>query len=268
MEFFKKKRFPDIIKKEKEKGRIKNIGFSFHGNFQDFKKIIDDYEWDVCLVQYSYIDEKYQAGEEGINYAASKNIGVFVMEPLRGGMLVNQLPNEAKKIMDNFKTKRTPAEWGFRWVGNNPNVKVVLSGMNDEKDIKENIKTFSNCDPNSLTIDEKNMLKNVKEEFFKKIKIHCTNCGYCLPCPQNVDIPSSFASYNDKAIFGGLQPIIFYLAAIIRGNNGASNCTKCGACENKCPQKIPIIKELENAKKNMEKWYLKIIVKIGLKIMP
>ncbi|WP_409199573.1 aldo/keto reductase [Methanobrevibacter sp. DSM 116169] len=257
----------DFFKLEKDKGRIINIGFSYHGNIKNFKKIIDDYDWDFCMVQYNYIDDKYQAGSEGINYAASKNIGVIAMEPLRGGLLVNQIPNEAKKIIENYKIKRSPAEWAFRWAADNPNVQVVLSGMNEEKDIEENIKIFSDITPNSLTDDDKQMLESVKKEIHKKIKVQCTSCGYCLPCPKNVDIPTSFTCYNDKSLFGGLSPAINYFNATSYDNSAASNCTRCGACEKKCPQNIPIMDELENVKKEFEKWYLKIAYKLGIKFL-
>ena len=251
----------DFIDKEKKKGRIINFGFSFHGNLHHFKRIIDDYDWEFCMIQYNYIDENYQAGTEGLEYAASKNIGVIVMEPLRGGMLVDKLPEKAQKIMNNFEIKRSPAEWAFRWVWNHPAVKVVLSGMNEEQHIKDNIRVASETQPNSLTTEEKEMLENVKVEFKKKIKVNCTNCAYCMPCPQGVDIPICFSSYNDKSMFGGFKPQVMYVQST-EDKSAAYKCTECGVCEKKCPQEIPIIDELKNVSKSMDHWYYRALGRV------
>lgn len=251
----------DFIEDEKKNGRIINFGFSFHGNLHEFKKTIDDYDWEFCMIQYNYVDENYQAGTEGLEYAASKNIGVIAMEPLRGGMLVDKLPKNAQKIIDDFKIKRSAGEWAFRWVWDNPAVKVVLSGMNDEKHIEENIKAASDALPNSLSLEEKEMLEKVKEEFKNKIKVECTNCAYCMPCPKGVDIPTCFSSYNDKSMFGGFKPQIMYVNAT-EDKSAAYKCTQCGICEKKCPQEIAIIEELKNVSKSMDKWYYRLLGKI------
>ena len=251
----------DFINSEKKKGRLINFGFSFHCNLHEFKKIIDDYNWEVCMIQYNYIDEHYQAGTEGLDYAVSKNIGVIAMEPLRGGMLVEKLPKKAKKIIENFNVKRSPGEWGLRWVWDSPDIKVVLSGMNDDKIIEENINAASESSPNSLSLEEKQMLEKVKEEFKSKIKVECTNCAYCMPCPQGVDIPTCFSSYNDKSIFGGFKPQVMYVNAT-EDKSAAYKCTQCGVCEKKCPQEIPIIEELKNVSKSMDKWYYRLLGKI------
>ncbi|MBF4468374.1 MAG: aldo/keto reductase [Methanobrevibacter arboriphilus] len=251
----------NFINSEKKKGRLINFGFSFHGNLHEFKKIIDDYNWEVCMIQYNYIDEYYQAGTEGLDYAASKNIGVIAMEPLRGGMLVEKLPKKAKKIIENFNVKRSPGEWGLRWVWDNPAIKVVLSGMNDYKIIEENINAASESSPNSLSLKEKQMLEKVREEFKSKIKVECTNCAYCMPCPQGVDIPTCFSSYNDKSMFGGFKPQVMYVNAT-EDKSAAYKCTQCGVCEKKCPQEIAIIEELKNVSNSMDKWYYRLLGKI------
>lgn len=251
----------DFINSEKKKGRLINFGFSFHGNLHEFKKIIDDYNWEVCMIQYNYIDEHYQAGTEGLDYAVSKNIGVIAMEPLRGGMLVEKLPKKAKKIIENFNVKRSTGEWGLRWVWDNPAIKVVLSGMNDYKIIEENINAASESSPNSLSLKEKQMLEKVKEEFKSKIKVECTNCAYCMPCPQGVDIPTCFSSYNDKSMFGGFKPQVMYVNAT-EDKSAAYKCTECGVCEKKCPQEIAIIEELKNVSNSMDKWYYRLLGKI------
>lgn len=251
----------DFVDEEKKKGRIINFGFSFHANLHNFKKIIDDYDWEFCMMQYNYIDENYQAGTEGLEYAGAKDIGVIIMEPLRGGMLVDKLPKNAQKYIKNFSVKRSPGEWALRWVWDHPTVTVVLSGMNEEEHIEENIKAATDALPNSLKTEEKEMLEKVKEEFKSKIKIECTNCAYCMPCPSGVDIPTCFSSYNDKAMFGGFRPQAMYVNAT-ENKSAAYKCTKCGICENKCPQEIAIIDELNNVNKSMDRWYYRTLGKI------
>ena len=250
-----------FVDEEKKKGRIINFGFSFHGNLHHFKKIIDDYDWEFTLIQYNYIDENYQAGTEGLEYATSKDIGVMIMEPLRGGMLVDKLPKNAKKHIENFNIKMSPGEWALRWVWNHPDVKVVLSGMNEEKHIEENIKAASAVLPNSLNDEEKEMLEMVKKEFKSNIEIECTNCAYCMPCPRGVDIPTCFSSYNDKSLFGGFKPIAMYVNAT-EDKSAAYKCTECGVCEEKCPQGIAIVDSLKNVSKSMDHWYFRLIGKI------
>lgn len=251
----------EFVDEEKKKGRIINFGFSFHGNLHNFKKIIDDYDWEFTMIQYNYVDEYYQAGREGLEYAASKDIGVIIMEPIRGGMLVDKLPKNAQKYIENFKIKRSPGEWALRWVWDHPAVKVVLSGMNEEKHIEENIKAASESLPNSLNNEEREMLDKVKEEFKNKIKVECTNCAYCMPCPSGVDIPTCFSSYNDKSMFGGFRPQAMYVFAT-GDESAAYKCTECGVCEKKCPQEIAIIDELKNVNKSMDHWYYRALGKI------
>lgn len=251
----------EFVNEEKKKGRIINFGFSFHGNLHQFKKIIDDYDWEFCMIQYNYVDENYQAGKEGLKYAASKDISVFVMEPLKGGMLVDKLPKEGKRIIDNFKIKRSPAEWAFRWVWNHSDVSVVLSGMNEETHIKDNIEAASNTEANSLNNEELEMLEKVKKEFKSKIKINCTNCAYCLPCPKGVDIPTCFSLYNEKSMFGGLMPQVWYVN-VTGDKSAAYKCGQCGICVEKCPQEIAISEELKNVSKSLDHWYFRTLGKI------
>jgi len=251
----------NFVDEEKKKGRIINFGFSFHGNLHHFKKIIDDYDWEFVMIQYNYLDENYQAGREGLEYADSEDIGVIVMEPLKGGMLVDKLPKTAQKYIENFDIGRSPGEWAFRWVWNHPAVKVALSGMNEEEHIEENIKAASDVLPNSLTNPEKEMLEKVKKEFKSKIKVECTNCAYCMPCPYGVDIPNCFSYYNDKLMFGGFKPIAMYVNAT-EDKSAAYKCKECGVCEKECPQDIAIINELKNVSKSMDKWYFRFIGKI------
>jgi predicted aldo/keto reductase-like oxidoreductase len=268
-EYLKEKGIISFIKKEQEKGRIINIGFSFHGNLSNFKKIVDDYPWDFCQIQYNYLDENYQAGTEGLDYAHSKGLGIVIMEPLRGGMLIDQLPPTARNIIKDFKPYRSSAEWAFRWIWNNPKVDVVLSGMNNEENIKENIAIASTVKPNNLNDEEIAIISSIKKEFRKKIKVNCSSCGYCLPCPQEIDIPMCFSYYNNNAMFksiiGKMSPVIFYLMA--NETSILSKCTQCGKCEKKCPQHIKIIQELKNVDKLMNKWHYRVLMRIVKAIM-
>ncbi|MDR3222807.1 MAG: aldo/keto reductase [Methanobrevibacter sp.] len=261
-EKFREMNLLSFIKDEQNKGRIKNFGFSFHGNINNFKKILDDYDWDMILIQYNYIDENYQVGKEGLEYAASKGVGIVIMEPLRGGLLINKLSNESKKLIESFSIKRSPAEWALRWLWNDEKVDVVVSGMSTQEDIVENTAIASEMKPNSLNENELELINKLKNSFKDNIAVDCTGCGYCLPCQYGVDIPLSFSFLNDKVLFGGVRFPVFYLLKTMENKSYASACVKCGACEKKCPQNILIMKELDNAKYSLEKWYYKVIYKI------
>lgn len=227
-------------------GRIKHAGFSFHDKLDLFKEIVDYYDWSFCQIQYNYLDENYQAGAEGLKYAANKGLGVTIMEPLRGGKLVN-VPEDVKDIFDKAEVKRTPAEWGFRWILNHPEVSVILSGMNEIEQVSENIKTASEAEANTLTEKEIELIEEAKEIFEEKIKINCTTCEYCMPCPQGVNIPRNFSCYNDYYMFGKADMYNF-----LKPEQRASNCIECGKCEKHCPQGISIRKELKNVKEMFE----------------
>ena len=264
----------DFIREKLENGSIKNIGFSYHGNLHDFKNIIDDYPWDFCQIQFNYLDEYFQAGREGLDYAAQKGIGVIIMEPLRGGMLIDKMPPEAKKAIDSYNKENdigyTPAEWGLRWVFNHPGVTSVLSGMNVDEHIDENIRIASEATPNSLSEDDLAMIDRVKEIFQSAIKVPCTGCSYCMPCPAGVNIPQCFAMYNNKFLFPSVQNSVRYymqLEGVIAKPSLASMCKKCGQCEKHCPQEIPIMEKLDDVAKTMESAFLRTIVRLAVKIM-
>ncbi|MDR2623648.1 MAG: aldo/keto reductase [Methanobrevibacter sp.] len=261
-ENFKKMGVLSFLENEKRKGRIKNLGFSFHGNINNFKKILDGYDWDMTLIQYNYIDENYQVGEEGLEYASSKNVGIMIMEPLRGGMLINKLSKESKKLIEDFPIKKSPAEWALRWLWNDERIDVVISGMSSQEDIMENVSIASEVKPNSLNESELELINKLKKNFKDNVAVDCTGCGYCLPCPSGVDIPLSFSYYNDKKIFKRrIYYSVFYLLKTVENRSYASLCVKCGVCEKKCPQNIPIMKELDNVKSNLETWYYKLLYK-------
>ena len=225
----------EFIDRAKKAGKILHFGFSFHGEKEEFKKLVDDYPWDFCQIQYNYMDENFQAGKEGLEYAASKGLGVVVMEPLRGGSLVGRMPGEIQDIWDTAQTERTPAEWAFRWVWNHPGVTVVLSGMNEEAHIEENIRIANEAIPNSLTQDELALFERVKGTYRKLMKVGCTGCAYCMPCPAGVDIPMCFGYYNSKHLFK-LKHANYQYMAFAGGIAGgrpshASLCINCGKCE-------------------------------------
>lgn len=254
----------------KSKGTIKNIGFSFHGGKLDFELIVKAYPWDFCQIQYNYIDENNQATKEGLQLASSMGIPVIVMEPLRGGKLVTHLPEEVKKAFSNYDANRSPVEWALRWVWNHSEVNVVLSGMNDEIQLADNIRMANDAKSNSLTTEELGVFKKVKSVMQERTKIPCTACGYCMPCPAGVDIPGCFSYYNDKYLIKDKMARMRYfqnLGAIAVKPAYASQCIGCGKCESHCPQNIAIRAELKTVKKEMEGIFYRPIVRIARKIM-
>ena len=254
------------IEDKKTSGKIKQIGFSYHGNSDMFCSLINSYNWDFCQIQYNYLDEHSQAGRTGLKYAASKGIPVIIMEPLRGGKLVNNLPDKAKKLFENYEIKRTPADWAFRWLLNQPEVTCILSGMNSLEMVKENVQTAETAEVGAFTEKEENLLKEVEKAINEKMKVPCTGCRYCMPCPKNVDIPGTFAAYNKCYTENKLWGIVEYIMCteIRKDSTSASNCVECGKCEAHCPQHIQIREELKNARKKLEG----PIYKIGKKILP
>jgi len=244
----------DWLREKKESGVIRQIGFSYHGNSDMFCQLIDAYDWDFCQIQYNYLDEHSQAGRTGLNYAASKGIPVIIMEPLRGGRLVNNLPEKAKKLFADYEVKRTPAEWAFRWLWNQPEVTCVLSGMNSVEMVQENVKNAATAEVGEFTEQDENLLQEVVNAINEKMKVGCTGCRYCMPCPKNVDIPGTFSAYNKLYLDGKFVGLKEYVmcTALRKDSTAASNCVECGKCEQHCPQNIEIRKELKNAKKELE----------------
>lgn len=256
----------EFLETAKQQGKVIKVGFSYHGDRSDFKTIVDDYPWDFCQIQYNYLDENNQAGKEGLEYAAAKGLGVIIMEPLRGGYLVGKMPTELQKVWDSAEVKRTPVEWALRWIWNHPEVTVVLSGMNEEAHIDENSIIASKAYPNSLNAKELKLFNEVKAFYSEKMKVGCTGCAYCMPCPAGVDIPKCFSYYNSKYLFDERHPQFQYMAFTSGMAGGrpsyASLCKNCGKCEKMCPQHLPIQRHLKEVTKDMEITVLKPAVKL------
>ncbi len=259
----------DWIDDRKKKGQIRNIGFSFHGNTEMFLKILKAYDWDFCQIQYNYLDEISQAGREGLETAASMGIPVIIMEPLRGGRLINLLPEKAKKLMASHQPKRSPAEWGLRWLYHQPGVTVVLSGMNSLAMVEENCRIASEADPGCFTPEDFALIEAVKEEINRSMKIGCTGCNYCMPCPKGVDIPSTFSAWNrmytEKR--SGARHEYLQTVGLRRNPAFASQCVGCGRCEKHCPQKLPIRKALKEADRELLPVYYKAGLAVARRFM-
>ena len=253
----------DWIAEKKRTGQIKQVGFSYHGNTDMFCRIVDAYDWDFCQIQYNYLDEHAQAGRKGLYHAHAKGIPVIIMEPLRGGKLVKFLPTAAREIFEKHPVKRSPAEWGLRWLWNQKEVTVVLSGMNSQEMVLENIRVASETQIGEQGEQEKALYEAVVKAINDNVKVGCTACGYCMPCPKGVDIPGTFAIYNrwygeDK---GGAFKEYLKCTTFRKNSTAASNCIGCGKCEKHCPQGIEIRKNLKEAQKALETPIYKICKK-------
>lgn len=249
------------IGEKMQKGQIRNIGFSYHGNSDMFCRLIDAYDWDFCMIQYNYLDEHSQAGRRGLLYANEKGLPVMIMEPLRGGKLVDLLPAGAKQLIADHPSGRSAAEWAFRWLWNQPEVTTVLSGMNSVEMIRENVKIASDTRAGSLTLEDQQFIGDIKKEINKSMKVGCTGCGYCMPCPRGVDIPGTFSCYNQIYTESRKSARKSYLqcTAMRQTPTSASLCIGCGKCERHCPQQIPIRTELKAAAGELEN----IVYKLG-----
>lgn len=237
--------FDKFLDKAISDGRIKYAGFSFHDELDVFKEIVDSYSWSFCQIQYNFMDTNYQAGSQGLKYAASKDLAVVIMEPLKGGKLAKTPPKEVQEVWNNSDIKRSPAEWALKWIWNHPEVTTILSGMSTMDQVVENINIADTATANSLTSHELELVDIAKAKYNKLIKVDCTACQYCMPCPFNVNIPGNFSLYNSAHMYNDAKNLSKLYNENTPENNRAGSCKECGACEAKCPQKLPIRKHLK-----------------------
>ena len=267
-ENLKKLGIEDWIKEHKADGSIHNIGFSYHGNTENFLKILDAYDWDFCQIQYNYLDEHSQAGREGLKRAAEKGIPVIIMEPLRGGKLVN-LPSKAMTLLEESGKGWSSAELGLRWLWDQPEVTCVLSGMNSPKMIVENIRIASKAEPGQFTEEDFALVDQVKTIIREREKVPCTGCRYCMPCPKGVDIPTNFYYYNLMYLEEKKGRARFEFArnmGLQKEPAFASQCIGCGKCEQHCPQHISIREKLKEADRELRPLPVKAALTVVRKV--
>lgn len=241
----KKLNLMPFLDEMKAQGKIRHIGFSFHDKLDLFKEVLEEYPWEFCQIQLNYMDKNHQAGVEGLKLAASKGLGVIIMEPLKGGRLTDRIPPTVKKIFDEYNVKRTPAEWAFKWLAAMPEVTVMLSGMSSMEQLEANIDIFSDENLSVLTDDEKALIDKVSDEYNRLIPYSCTGCQYCLPCPQKLEIQKVIGYYNDWNVYEHNPSTKFeYDSWLVKHG---SDCVGCGSCEEKCPQSLPIIEAMKAA---------------------
>ncbi len=263
----KKLGIEDWIRARKEEGSIRRIGFSFHGNTETFLEILHAYDWDFCQIQYNYLDETSQAGRQGLEAAAELGIPVIIMEPLRGGKLVN-LPDKALTELKTSGTGYTPAELGLRWLWNQPGVTCVLSGMNSMEMVEENIRVASDAAPGLLTDEDLALVSRIRDIIREREKVGCTGCRYCMPCPKGVDIPGIFHYYNLMYLEkkGPVRMEYARNAGLSREPGFADRCVGCGKCESHCPQHLPIREKLKEADADLRPWLYRAGIAVARKI--
>ena len=255
------------IAEKKRTGAIRQIGFSFHGNTDMFLKVLNAYDWDFCQIQYNYMDEVSQAGRKGLQAAAEKGVPVIIMEPLRGGKLVSLLPKEARELIGREGNGRTAAELALRWLWDQQEVTCVLSGMNSLEMVEENCRIASEAEAGCLSVQERGLIEQLKTEINRKLRIGCTGCGYCMPCPKGVDIPGAFRCYNEMSMESKSagRHEYFQAVALRRDPPFASQCVACGRCEKHCPQHLPIIQTLKEADRALRPPHYRAAISVARK---
>ncbi|MEF8873490.1 MAG: aldo/keto reductase [Candidatus Thermoplasmatota archaeon] len=234
------------MKEKREEGKIDHLGFSFHDDLDTFKEIVDTYDWDFCQIQYNYLDQEFQAGREGLKYASNKGLGVVIMEPLRGGKLAKEPPEEIKEIWDEAEEDREPVEWALKWLWNQPEVSLVLSGMSELEQVKENVRYASKSGVGVLSDRDLEIVDRVAERYREISPVECTGCNYCVPCPNDVAIPRNFRMYNQAEIYDEYEKYKEIWDEKMKDESKAMNCVRCGQCEEVCPQDLEIMSLLED----------------------
>jgi predicted aldo/keto reductase-like oxidoreductase len=251
---------------KKKSGAIGQLGFSFHGIQHEFLKLLEDYDWDFCQIQYNYAGENFQAGTAGLKKAAAQGIPCVIMEPLLGGKLVTNLPREARSLFKKANPQFSPAAWGLRWLWDQEEVTLVLSGMNELGQLRENLELTSDALPGMLSSGERETFRKVLALFNDSYKIRCTGCNYCMPCPRHVNIPACFAAYNTSYAMGlvqGMQQYTTSAGITSEQTSGAGRCVKCGQCEKHCPQNLAIMSSLLQVRKRLEPFWYRLAISLA-----
>ncbi len=236
-------KFLDKIKIDK---RVKHVGFSFHDEYDLFEEIVDQYDWDFCQIMLNYVDVNYQAGLKGYEYAKKKNLGIVIMEPLRGGGIVNNVHDEILDVFKKENENKSVVEWAFDYLYDFENIHVLLSGMSEMSHVVDNLKIADKSEVNKLSKTEKQALETAGEIYRSKLKVNCTGCRYCMPCPHGVSIARCFDVYNDAHMFNSIQASRGEYWSDYGKGTTAELCLECNECMSKCPQNIDIISELKN----------------------
>ena len=250
-EYAKTVGLPERFIELQQEGKIRYKCFSFHGPYEEFEYIIKDYDWDMCQIQYNFMDINNQAGTKGLELAGSLGIPVVIMEGLLGGRLA-KAPDNVQAVYDAFPVKRTPVEWAFRWLCNHPEVGTVLSGCTEVEQVEDNLRIFDTVEPGIMDEAELKLMDDVRAAYQSRTRVGCTGCRYCMPCPGGLDIPGIFAAWNESTLYNSDPKENWGLQRIIRENHGPENCLQCGACEAACPQSLPIIELMQQAVQELE----------------
>jgi predicted aldo/keto reductase-like oxidoreductase len=241
-----------FLDRARESGKIRWPGFSFHDDPDLFREIVDAYSWTLCQVHLNYVDDDCQAGIAGMEYAHKKGLGVVVMEPLRGGKLVRNVPVEVNKIINRLEPGLTPVEFALRFLFNRSETSCVLSGMSTIEQVEENLRIAGKDYVGSLSSENLADYAAAKAVYKSRTAVSCTGCGYCLPCPQNLPIPFILELYNDAYMYDARDECRGNYRVFFKPEQRADKCTACGECESKCPQKIPIAATLAEVNKVLQ----------------
>ncbi|MCL2007456.1 MAG: aldo/keto reductase [Treponema sp.] len=237
----------NFLRESKEKGLIRHCACSIHERYDHLITVLDAFPWEMVMVQYNYLDKNNQVGQKGVREIHARGIPVIAMEPLHGGLLAQDVPQDVVDAFGDFHPDKNQAAKAFMWLYNQPEISVILSGSSTVEQVLDSIKIFEHADYNVLKEADEEVYEKVREVWSKKARISCTNCKYCLPCPAGVNIPEIFRMLNETARDAQRSQRWLYSAILMAAGEGATKCTKCKLCEPKCPQFIPIAEKLEEA---------------------